>query len=102
MTMAIHARQAAEGAKLSPYDHNENNAPKLKSTTSALFGVALFLVMVRGYVRVIMTKTMGKDDWAMLLSMVRTPFNIVVPIWGIGLHRASDHKYWSREPFPGR
>lgn len=71
MTMAIHARQATEGVKLSPYDHTENNAPKLTSTISALFGVALFLVMLRGYVRVIMTKTMGKDDWAMLLSMVR-------------------------------
>ena len=71
MGMAVHeiySRQAT--AKQSPYDHTENNAPKLRSTTSALFGVALFLVMVRGYVRVIMTKTMGKDDWAMLVSMV--------------------------------
>ena len=71
MGMAVHeiySRQATENS--SPYDHKENNAPKLRSTTSALFGVALFLVMVRGYVRVIMTKTMGKDDWAMLLSMV--------------------------------
>ena len=72
MAMALYARQATVGVKLSPYDHTENNAPKLRSTTSALFGVALFLVMLRGYVRVIMTKTMGKDDWAMLLSMVRT------------------------------
>lgn len=68
---ALHERQATGGARI-VYDHTENQGPKHYKTTSALFAVALFLVLVRGYVRAIMTKTLGMDDWVMFVSMVCT------------------------------
>ncbi|CAN9151547.1 unnamed protein product [Alternaria sp. RS040] len=44
------------------------NAPLLLTQTGVLFGVAAFIVVLRCYVRVVMLRCFGKDDWTMLLA----------------------------------
>lgn len=93
--MTLHARQAPGKAPyVSPYDHTENNAPSLRVTTSILFGLALFFVIVRSYVRIVMTKTIGSDDWAMVAAMVctRNPPEDLSSRW----NRLQIHDGWHR------
>ncbi|RYN28419.1 hypothetical protein AA0112_g7563 [Alternaria arborescens] len=44
------------------------NASLLLTQTGALFGVTAFIVVLRCYVRVVMLRCFGKDDWTMLLA----------------------------------
>ncbi|KAB2101376.1 hypothetical protein AG0111_0g10449 [Alternaria gaisen] len=44
------------------------NAPLLLTQTGVLFGVTAFIVVLRCYVRVVMLRCFGKDDWTMLLA----------------------------------
>lgn len=45
------------------------NAPELLTQFGALFGVATVIVLLRCYVRAVMIKSFGKDDWLMLLAL---------------------------------
>ncbi|KAF7676811.1 hypothetical protein GT037_005023 [Alternaria burnsii] len=44
------------------------NEPLLLTQTGVLFGVTAFIVVLRCYVRVVMLRCFGKDDWTMLLA----------------------------------
>jgi hypothetical protein len=44
------------------------NAPALLTQTGALFGVTAFVIILRCYVRVAIIKSIGKDDWTILLA----------------------------------
>ncbi|CAN9159205.1 unnamed protein product [Alternaria alternata] len=44
------------------------NAPLLLTQTGALIGVTAFIVVLRCYVRIVMLRCFGKDDWTMLLA----------------------------------
>lgn len=44
------------------------NAPVLLTQFGSLFAVASVVVIVRCYVRAVMIKSFGKDDWLMLLA----------------------------------
>ena len=46
------------------------NAHGILSITGAFFGVAMFVVLCRCYVRITMLKVFGKDDYIMVLAMV--------------------------------
>ena len=48
-----------------------SNARHLVTETSILCGFAALAVLVRCYVRVVMLKAFGHDDWTMVLALVR-------------------------------
>jgi hypothetical protein len=52
------------------YDFTENNASQILGIASFLTAFTLITVLLRMYVRVWMTKTMGTDDYTMVASMV--------------------------------
>lgn len=47
-----------------------SNAPALLAQTVPFFGVAALVVFARCYVRAVMLRAFGRDDWTMLLAMV--------------------------------
>jgi hypothetical protein len=49
----------------------ENKAPVTIVVGVSLLTVALFFCLLRFYVRMRMTRNVGKDDWAVLAAMVR-------------------------------
>jgi hypothetical protein len=60
--------------------HNASPEVLAKSQYPAILGVVLGLtglmvitVALRGYVRAVMVKAVGKDDWVILFSAVRCP-----------------------------
>jgi len=46
------------------------NAPQIMAIASSFFAIALFVVMLRCYVRITMLKVFGIDDWIMVFAMV--------------------------------
>lgn len=52
-----------------------NNGPVLLAQTASFFSVAALVVLGRCYTRIFMVKSFGRDDWAMLLAMVRNSPN---------------------------
>jgi hypothetical protein len=57
-------------SELSPDVVAFSNAHALLAQTVTLFGVAALIVFGRCYVRAVILKAFGKDDWTMLLAMV--------------------------------
>lgn len=57
------------------YDYTENNGSEIVGIASFLTAFSLVIVLLRLYVRVWMTKTMGTDDYTMVVSMVRFLFS---------------------------
>jgi hypothetical protein len=49
---------------------DENMAPHMLAVQGALFGLAMLCVLLRVYVRAVMLKTFGIDDWMIVVSMV--------------------------------
>jgi len=47
-----------------------NNKAQILSITGVFYSLALFVVLVRCYVRVAMLKVFGIDDWIMVFAMV--------------------------------
>lgn len=47
-----------------------NNIPTILATTACLTAIALFVVLLRFYVRIFMLKNFGSDDWVMALTAV--------------------------------
>jgi hypothetical protein len=48
-----------------------NNASSLMMQAGTIFGIALAITLLRCYVRLGMLKSFGKDDWTIIVSMVR-------------------------------
>jgi hypothetical protein len=49
---------------------DEDLAPAMLAVQSTLFGLAMLCVLLRMYVRAVILKTFGADDWMMVFSMV--------------------------------
>ncbi|KAH7123531.1 hypothetical protein B0J11DRAFT_314047 [Dendryphion nanum] len=68
----------------------ENLAPKMLAVDGTLFALAMVCVLLRVYVRVVMLKTFGIDDWMMMLATVlsATIFGLFVTLTknGVGHH----------------
>lgn len=52
------------------YDFTENNGPHILAVIGFLMGFGMLVVLLRVYVRVFMTKTMGADDYIMVAAQV--------------------------------
>jgi hypothetical protein len=48
---------------------DENLAPAMLAVVGSLFGLAMICVLLRIYVRTMMLKTLGIDDWMIMVSM---------------------------------
>lgn len=57
---------------LTPEEMAYTNAPEILAITSTFFAAALLIVLLRCYVRIIMLKVFGIDDYVMVFAMVRT------------------------------
>jgi hypothetical protein len=57
-------------AALTPDDIAFTNAPNLLAKAASEFSIAAAVVLLRIYVRTIMVRSFGKDDWAMLAALV--------------------------------
>lgn len=57
------------------YDLTENNGPRILGIVGFLTAFTLATVLLRIYVRIWMTKTMGTDDYTMVASMVSFLFS---------------------------
>jgi len=55
-----------------------SNASNLMIQAGTIFGIALAVTLLRCYVRLVMLKAFGKDDWTILVSMVRN-YSIIRP-----------------------
>lgn len=51
-------------------DFTENNGPQILAVVGFLMGFGMLVVLLRVYVRVFMTKTMGWDDYIMIVAQV--------------------------------
>lgn len=69
MDFPVHllVRQAAETPTM---DFTENNGPQIKAVVGFLMGFGMLVVLLRVYVRIFMTKTMGWDDYIMVVAQV--------------------------------
>jgi hypothetical protein len=48
---------------------DEDLAPAMLAVVGSLFGLAMICVLLRIYVRTMMLKTLGIDDWMIMVSM---------------------------------
>jgi hypothetical protein len=55
------------------YDVVENIGPRLTVTAVTLMSIAVVLVMLKTYTRVVLLRFMGSDDWCTLAATVRIP-----------------------------
>ncbi|KAJ4331511.1 hypothetical protein N0V87_009092 [Didymella glomerata] len=70
MISVVHARQAPGPLSPPPPTEylNEDLAPRMLAIDGILFGLAMICVLLRVYVRAIMLKTFGVDDWIMIVA----------------------------------
>lgn len=67
-------RQTAIGPPiLTPEQIAYNNAPEILAITGTFFTAAMIVVLLRFYVRLVMLKLFGIDDYVMVFAMVRLP-----------------------------
>jgi hypothetical protein len=60
----------APGPAAPTYDFTENNGPQILAVAGFLMGFGMLVVLLRVYVRIFMTKTMGADDYIMIVAQV--------------------------------
>ena len=60
----------APGPAAPTYDFTENNGPQILAVAGFLMGFGMLVVLLRVYVRIFMTKTMGADDYIMVVAQV--------------------------------
>lgn len=65
----IQARQAGD-PPFDPSLPNDTIAPMILGISGFLTGLAFLIVLSRCYVRLVMLKVFGTDDWIMLFAMV--------------------------------
>lgn len=51
-------------------DFTQNNGSQIMAVVGFLMGFGMLVVLLRVYVRVFMTKTMGPDDYVMVAAQV--------------------------------
>jgi hypothetical protein len=73
-TMFVQSRQAPAAPALTPEYLAFNIAPQLLSASGTLTGLALFVFLLRVYVRTIMLRVFGADDALMLVAVVSGGF----------------------------
>lgn len=56
---------------------DENLAPAMLAVIGSLFGLAMLSFLLRVYVRTVMLKTFGIDDWMIMISMVNLIFSAI-------------------------
>ncbi|OBT80418.1 hypothetical protein VF21_00862 [Pseudogymnoascus sp. 05NY08] len=83
-------RQAA--GETPKFDFTENNGHQIMAVVGFLMGFGMLVVLLRVYVRVFMTKTMGADDYIMIVAQ---SFSVAVMVCmffevskGVGRHNA--------------
>ncbi|KAF2024509.1 hypothetical protein EK21DRAFT_94032 [Setomelanomma holmii] len=91
MAVTLLARQAPPMPPRPPQEYlDENLAPKMLAVDGTIFGLAMLCVLLRIYVRAVMLKTFGVDDWIMMLAAVlsATCFSLFVTLTqhGVGHH----------------
>ncbi|KAF2205511.1 hypothetical protein GQ43DRAFT_362224 [Delitschia confertaspora ATCC 74209] len=84
-------RQAPPGPPVYPPEFLEfNNKNQILAITGTLFALALFVVLVRCYVRLAMLKVFGADDWIMVFAMILTTGTFACFVaethYGLGRH----------------
>lgn len=52
------------------YDYTENNGPHILAVFGFLAAIAFLVILLRIYVRAVMTNTMGVDDYIMVAAGV--------------------------------
>lgn len=82
------------------------NAPTLLMQSGALFGATTLVVVLRCYVRVVMLRSFGKDDWTILLAFAVAIATFITYIMqtsvGLGKHQLvirmdeGDHRQFLR------
>ncbi|KZM21875.1 hypothetical protein ST47_g6996 [Ascochyta rabiei] len=69
---------------------DENLAPKMLAVDGCFFGMAVLFVLLRVYVRAVLLKTFGIDDWIMVLAAILSTacFSLFVTLTrnGVGRH----------------
>ena len=68
----LQTRQAAP-ASLDPAWVAEDNRPNLFAITGTFISLAILVVILRIYVRIRIIKTLGPDDYVMILALVWIP-----------------------------
>lgn len=68
--MSILPRQASATPDLTPEYLAFNLAPQLLSVSGTLTALALFVFLLRTYVRAVMLRVFGADDYLMLVAVV--------------------------------
>ena len=66
--------------KLTPDYVAFTNAPHLLAMAGSAFGIAAAVVLLRIYVRVIVVRSFGRDDWAMAVALVRSLWILNDPV----------------------
>lgn len=81
---------------------DETYAPQLLAVDGTMYGLAMLCVLLRIYVRVVMLKTFGLDDWVMVFAaaLSTTIFAMFVTLTKIGLgHHAEYFTYVRMDMF---
>ncbi|KFY98300.1 hypothetical protein V498_01565 [Pseudogymnoascus sp. VKM F-4517 (FW-2822)] len=65
-------------------DFTENNGPQILAVVGFLMGFGMLVVLLRVYVRVFMTKTMGWDDYIMIVAQVLSVAVMVCMVLEVG------------------
>ncbi|KFX93213.1 hypothetical protein V490_04954 [Pseudogymnoascus sp. VKM F-3557] len=74
----------APGPAAPTYDFTENNGPQILAVAGFLMGFGMLVVLLRVYVRIFMTKTMGADDYIMVVAQVFSVAVLVCMILEVG------------------
>jgi hypothetical protein len=78
LTMVILPRQVPGMPALTPEYLAFNIAPKLLSVSGTLTALALFIFLLRAYVRTVMLRVFGADDALMLVAVVSRHFRLII------------------------
>lgn len=69
-TMYLTTPRSTASSSVSPQNLPYSNAPNMLAQTIPFFSLAAIVVTGRCYVRALMLRAFGKDDWAIVLAMV--------------------------------
>jgi hypothetical protein len=62
--------EPASAVELTPEYVAFTNAPHLLAMAGSAFSIAAAVVLLRIYVRILVVKSFGRDDWAMVVALV--------------------------------
>jgi hypothetical protein len=70
----------------------EDRGPAVVAVVGIMLGLSWITVSLRCYVRGVMIKSFGLDDWLAVATLVRTS-HALPPTWELTLIHLSDHDY---------